>query len=164
MSRTHANERSRYEPSTGTLRMRRMLLMTSTIAAAALCAIARPAAAELIEKSGRFGGLNLTYKVLLPPGYDAAREYPAVLVFTGGPQRLDMAENTINTDWRTEAESRGYTVISPGSPDGSLFFEAADRVFPELLDTILADYNVAGRKLAHRGAFERRLERIPCCG
>ena len=27
------------------------------------------ASADLIEKTGRFGGLSLTYKVLLPPGY-----------------------------------------------------------------------------------------------
>lgn len=105
------------------------------------------AVAELVEKTGRFGGLSLTYKVLLPPGYDAARAYPAVLVFTGGPQQLRGAENTVNTAWRAEAEKRGYIVISPGTPDGSLFFEDADRVFPEFLDAILRDYKVRGGKL-----------------
>jgi poly(3-hydroxybutyrate) depolymerase len=108
---------------------------------------ATPAFADLVEKSGRFGGLPLTYKVLLPPGYDAARTYPAVLVFTGGPQQLRGAENTVNADWRAEAEKRGYIVISPGTPDGSLFFERADRVFPEFLAAILRDYKVRGGKL-----------------
>jgi hypothetical protein len=109
--------------------------------------LAVPAAAEMVEKTGTFGGLKLTYKVLLPPGFDAAREYPVVLVFTGGPQLLRMAENTINTDWRPEAEKRGYIVIGPGTPDGSLFFENAARVFPSFLDQILKDYKVRGRKL-----------------
>jgi poly(3-hydroxybutyrate) depolymerase len=105
-----------------------------------------PASAELIEKSGTFGGLKLTYKVVLPDGYDATRTYPAVLVFTGGPQTLQMAANTLESDWRKEGERRGYILISPGSPDGSLFFEAADRVFPEFLERLLHDYKVKGGK------------------
>jgi poly(3-hydroxybutyrate) depolymerase len=105
-----------------------------------------PAGAELIEKSGTFGGLKLTYKVVLPDGYDATRAYPAVLVFTGGPQTLQMAANTLESDWRKEGERRGYILISPGSPDGSLFFEAADRVFPEFLERLLHDYKVKAGK------------------
>jgi poly(3-hydroxybutyrate) depolymerase len=105
------------------------------------------ASAEMIEKTGRFGGLQVTYKVVLPNGYDAARTYPAVLVFTGGAQQLRGAENTLTADWRQEAERRGYIVISPGSPDGQLFFAGADRIFPEFLDMILRDYKVQGGKL-----------------
>jgi predicted esterase len=68
-------------------------------------------------------------------------------VFTGGPQQLRMAEGTITTDWKPAAERRGYIVISPGTPDGSLFFEGADRVFPAFLDQIRRDYKVKGGKL-----------------
>ena len=116
-------------------------------AASMMLVDARTAAAEMIEKTGLFGGLKLTYKVLLPPGYDAAQTYPAVLVFTGGPQSLQMAERTLSVDWRQEAERRRYIVISPGTPDGTLFFEGADRVFPAFLDQILRDYRVKGGKL-----------------
>lgn len=87
-------------------------MRTSLLLALALLVGATPALAELIEKTGRYGGLSLTYKVLLPPGYDAGKAYPAVLVFTGGPQQLRGAENTVNTDWRVEAEKRGYIVIN----------------------------------------------------
>jgi poly(3-hydroxybutyrate) depolymerase len=117
------------------------------LVALAVLAGASSARAELVERTGRFGGLSLTYKVLLPPGYDPVQTYPAVLVFTGGPQQLRGAENTVNADWRAEAEKRGYIVISPGTPNGSLFFEDADRVFPEFLDAILRDYKVRGGKL-----------------
>jgi pimeloyl-ACP methyl ester carboxylesterase len=58
-----------------------------------------------------------------------------------------MAERTLGVDWRQEAERRGYIVISPGTPDGTLFFEGADRVFPAFLDQILRDYRVRGGKL-----------------
>ena len=108
---------------------------------------ARTASAEMIEKTGVFGGLKLTYKVALPPGYDAGQAYPAILVFAGGPQSLEMAERTITVDWLQEAERRRYIVISPGTPDGALFFQGADRVFPAFLDQILRDYRIRGDKL-----------------
>lgn len=103
--------------------------------------------AAMVEETGTFGGLKLTYKVVLPDGYDAARAYPTVLVFTGGPQTLQMAQRTLETDWQKEAERRGYILVSPGTPDGNLFFEGADRVFPAFLDRILTDYKVKDGKL-----------------
>ena len=125
--------------------MRAMHRSLRWLAAAVLaCVLPHTAAAEMIEKSGRFGGLQVTYKVVLPPGYTAGRAYPVVLVFTGGPQTLRMAEGTLTTDWREQAEKRGYVVISPGTPDGRLFFEGADRIFPEFLDMIVRDYKPAG--------------------
>ena len=124
----------------------RTLVVLLAAAGASLMAVGT-ASAEMLEKTGLFGGLKLTYKVLLPPGYDGKQAYPAVLVFTGGPQSLEMAERTLSVDWRQEAERRRYIVISPGTPDGALFFQAADRVFPAFLDQILRDYRVRGGKL-----------------
>ena len=125
--------------------MRRVALVWTAIL---LAASTTSASAEMIDKSGTFGGLTLTYKVVLPEGYDPSRAYPAVLVFTGGPQTLQMAGNTLEADWRKEAERRGYILVSPGTPDGSLFFEGADRVFPELLDRILGDYKITKLHIA----------------
>src|SRR2546429_9329288 len=69
---------------------------------------ARPASAELLEKTGTFDGLRVTYKVVLPDGYDSSKTYPLVLVFTGGPQTLQIATMTDEADWRKEARRRGY--------------------------------------------------------
>ena len=102
----------------------------------------RPASAELVEKTGMFSGLRVTYKVVLPNGYDASKTYPLVLVFTGGPQTLQIATSTVEADWRAEAERRGYIVVAPAAPNGELFFEAGDRVFPSFLDQMLRDYKV----------------------
>jgi poly(3-hydroxybutyrate) depolymerase len=124
----------------------RTLVVLLAAAGASLMAVGT-ASAEMLERTGLFGGLTLTYKVLLPPGYDGKQAYPAVLVFTGGPQSLEMAERTLSVDWRQEAERRRYIVISPGTPDGALFFQRADRVFPSFLDQILRDYRVRGGKL-----------------
>ena len=116
--------------------------MRILVIAIVLLGLVPVASAEMIEKSGRFGGLDVTYKVVLPNGYDAARSHPVILVFTGGSQQLRGAENTLSSDWQAEAERRGYIVISPGSPDGSLFFEAGDRIFPDFLEMIRRDYRV----------------------
>jgi poly(3-hydroxybutyrate) depolymerase len=109
-----------------------------------LTGVPRLAAAEMIEKSGTFAGLRVTYKVVLPDGFDPAKTYPLVLVFTGGPQTLQIATSTVENDWRKEAERRGYIVIAPASPNGELFFEGADRIFPSFLDQLLRDYHVKG--------------------
>jgi poly(3-hydroxybutyrate) depolymerase len=125
----------------------RLTVVRISLVASMLSMFGGGATAEMVEKTGTFGGLKLIYKVVLPDGYDPARDYPAVLVFTGGPQTLQMAGRTLETDWQKEAEHRGYILVSPGTPDGSLFFEGADRVFPDLLDNILREYKIRNRKL-----------------
>lgn len=110
----------------------------------ALWGLARAASAEVIEKTGTFAGLRVTDKVVLPDGFEPSRTYPLVLVFTGGPQTLQIATSTVENDWRREAERRGYIVVSPASPNGELFFEGADRIFPSFLDQLLRDYHIKG--------------------
>jgi len=125
----------------------RHLLTRAVFAALVSSLLATTACAELVEKTGRFGGLEVTYKVVLPPGYDASRTYPVILVFTGGSQQLRGAEGTLNADWREQAERRGYVVVSPATPNGSLFFEGADRIFPDFLEAIIRDYHARGGTL-----------------
>jgi predicted peptidase len=103
--------------------------------------------AEILGKAGRFGGITVRYKVILPDNYDPARAYPAVLAFAGGGQTLDGVNGMLDRNWH-EAEARGYIVVSPAAPSNNLFFErGGDRIFPEFLDQILRDYKVQGGKL-----------------
>jgi predicted peptidase len=106
----------------------------------------------ILTKNGIFAGLKVDYKVVLPTGYDPAREYPAILVFGAGPQNMRIVEGELNRYWAAEAEKRGYIVVSPAAPSDQLFFENSDRIFPEFLDMILHDYRIQGGRMHVAGA------------
>ncbi|HTA70075.1 MAG TPA: alpha/beta hydrolase-fold protein [Bryobacteraceae bacterium] len=118
----------------------------SLAGAAVLLAASGSAAAEVVEKSKNIAGVSVHYKVVLPSHYDAAKAYPGVLAFGGGPQTMNIVDGAIQRNWRDEAERRGYIVVIPAAPDGQLFFEGGERIFPEFLTKILADYKIADNK------------------
>jgi poly(3-hydroxybutyrate) depolymerase len=124
--------------------VRKRRSMFAALTCAAVCSLPRIADAALTEKTGTFAGATVTYEVVTPAGFDSTRAYPVVLVFGGGPQTQRMARTEAER-WRPEAERRGYIIVSPATPDGSLFFEAADRIFPSFIEMILHDYKVAGK-------------------
>ena len=125
--------------------MNTMTRSRTAVLVALLLALANTAAAEVVAKTGTFGGLKVDYRVVLPTGFDPSRAYPAVLVFTGGGQTMSILEGTIEADWRKEAERRGYLIVSPAAPDGNLFFESGDRIFPQFIDEFLKAYKVQGK-------------------
>ncbi|HUL81363.1 MAG TPA: alpha/beta hydrolase-fold protein [Gammaproteobacteria bacterium] len=115
--------------------------------AAAACSLAPlGSSASVVEKSGRFAGVDVAYKVVLPDGYDAAKIYPAIVVLGGGPQTMDTIDRTLERNFRAEAERRGYIVVAPAAPGGALFFESGERIFPAFLQAVLRDYRVEGGK------------------
>ena len=121
----------------------------SLIAALVSCLLvvtALPSRAEVLDKTKKVAGKTVQYKVVLPNGYDAAKAYPAILAFGGGPQTMNTVEGILTRNFRTEAEKRGYIVIAPAAPDGELFFERGARIFPEFLKAILADYKIQDGK------------------
>jgi predicted peptidase len=121
------------------------MLLGPAVAAVALVLI-RPLQAEVIEKTKNVGDTTVHYKVVLPDGYDPAKAYPAILALGGGPQNMNTVDRVLNNNLRAEAEKRGYIVVAPAAPDDDLFFEDGDRIFPEFLQMILADYKIRDNK------------------
>ena len=109
-------------------------------------AVAPIVSAKVLDQSATIAGLRLSYKVVLPKDYDAAKPYPAVLAFPPGGQGQDMVFVTLSRNWAPEAQRRGYIVIIPTAPSGRLFSEEGARVFPEFLEKLLAEYNIRDRK------------------
>jgi pimeloyl-ACP methyl ester carboxylesterase len=107
---------------------------------------ARALHADSSERIMRVAGTTVSYKLVLPNGYDAAKTYPAILVLGGGPQTMSTIEGTLARNFQAEAERRGYIVIGPAAPDGDLFFYDGDRIFPEFLDNIRAAYKIESGK------------------
>src|SRR6516165_8375181 len=108
--------------------------------------LVQPLHAEIFEKTMAAGGMTVHYKVVLPNDYDPAKAYPAILAFGGGPQDMITVDNILNRNFRAEAEKRGYIVVAPAAPDDDLFFEEGDRIFPDFLKMILADYKIQDNK------------------
>ena len=113
---------------------------------AAATVAAQAAVAEVSERIMRVAGTTVSYKLVLPNGYDATKAYPAILVFGGGPQTMNTIEGALARNFQAEAEQRGYIVIGPAAPDGDLFFYDGDRIFPEFLDNIRGAYKIDGGK------------------
>src|SRR5262245_41884402 len=101
-----------------------------------------PAKAEVQEQTKQVGRTTVHYKVVLPNGYDATKTYPAIIVFGGGPQGMNSVNGTLSRNFQAEAEKRGYIVVGVAAPNGDLFFEGGERIFPEFLKMILADYKI----------------------
>jgi len=119
-------------------------VFSAAIAVAGL--VPHPVQAELLEKTKKVAGTTVSYKVVLPTGYDSAKTYPAILAFGGGPQTMNTVDSVLDRNFRAEAEKRGYIVVAPAAPGGQLFFEEGARIFPEFLKTILADYKIQDNK------------------
>ncbi len=114
--------------------------------AATLALAATSLTGEVLDKTKKIGSTTVHYKVILPSQYDPAKAYPGVLAFSGGPQTMEVVEGAIKRFWRQQAEQRGYLMVLPAAPDGVLFFEGGERIFPEFLDKILADYKIQDNK------------------
>lgn len=102
--------------------------------------------AEVSSKTINIKSTPVQYRVILPKNYDPAQAYPGVLAFGGGPQTMDVVENTIRRNWKSEAEQRGYIVVLPAAFGGQLFFQGGERIFPEFLDKLLVDYKIEDNK------------------
>ena len=106
---------------------------------------------EVLYRTFSTGALTVHYRVVLPVPFDAGRPYPTVLAFPGGAQDPDAVDRMIDHFFRDQAEKRGYIVVAPVAPNGKLFFEDGDRIFPAFLKQLLTEYHVRDQKFHAAG-------------
>jgi predicted peptidase len=119
--------------------------LSAAVALGLVCA-SLPARAEILVKKDDFAGVTLYYKVILPKEYDPAKEYPAVIAFPGGAQTMPMVDGMIARNLKLQADKHGYIVAVLSAPAAGRFYEGGAAVFPDLLEKLLADYKIRGRK------------------
>ncbi|HWG78002.1 MAG TPA: alpha/beta hydrolase-fold protein [Steroidobacteraceae bacterium] len=126
------------------------LALAASIAATSL--LIGTAQASVLRQTTRVGAVTVDYEVVLPDHYDPQRSYPTILAFGGGPQTMNVVERMVKGTFQDQAEKRGYIVVMPAAPNGELFFEGGERIFPTFLHQILSNYKVEGGKLLAAGA------------
>lgn len=91
-------------------------------------------------------GTVLEYGVVLPDGFDASQTYPILLALPPGGQTQSMVVAGIDGFWGQEGKKRGWIVISPIAPNGTLFFQGSERLIPEFLAQMARQYHAEGGK------------------
>lgn len=91
-------------------------------------------------------GTSLEYGVVLPDNFVEGETYPVLLAFPPGPQTRAMVAAG-NGYWGAEAQVRGWVVVSPAAPDGTLFFQGSEQYLPEFVQRIEAIYPPEGGRL-----------------
>ena len=104
-------------------------------------------------------GTQIEYGLILPEEFDPNVEYPVLLALPPGGQSIDLAVSVAETTYLPEALARGWVVITPAAPGGTLFFQGSERYIGELLGTLSwirpekARYHLAGISNGGRSAF-----------
>lgn len=113
---------------------------------AARKADAWPAAGERRERTLEIAGLQtLVYEVVMPEKLSPDGVYPALLVLPPGSQDGSMVVMGTQS-FDPECRSRGWVVVSPRAPGGTLFFRGAEKHLPALLIEVQRHIRVEGGK------------------
>lgn len=81
-------------------------------------------------------GTHITFGLILPDGFDPLLSYPTLLALPPGGQDIDLTISVAESIYLSEAISRGWVVITPAAPNGTLFFQGSEKYIPEFLDAL----------------------------
>jgi poly(3-hydroxybutyrate) depolymerase len=112
-----------------------------------LLAFSLSLSAKAVDKTAEIAGLTVHYKLSLPPNYDPAKTYPAVLAFPPGSQGMDMVLDTLLRNWLPEADRRNTIIVIPAAPNGRPFVGDGAKIFPEFAEQLLRTYKITNNKL-----------------
>lgn len=86
-------------------------------------------------------GTEVSFVAVLPPARVAGEPGRVLLAFPPGGQDLDLTERLVDEDWRDEALSRGWVVVSPAAPSTGLWYtDETAALLPAFLDSIAATF------------------------
>ncbi len=89
-------------------------------------------------------GASLQYVLKTPDGVEGP--VPTVLLLPPGPQTAAMVDFGLAKYMPETAVGRGYAVVSPVAPGGTVFYAGSERFIPALLDAVAEHVEVEGGK------------------
>jgi pimeloyl-ACP methyl ester carboxylesterase len=104
-------------------------------------------------------GEHVRYALVVPYGYKADQTYPVLLALPPGGGSQERVEDGLRY-WESEAQQRGWVVVSPLAPAGQDFYSGGEKAIIPLLDKVSQDVHVQGGRFylagisnGGRGAF-----------
>ena len=88
-------------------------------------------------------GTTISFGVLVPPDFDPTREWPVLLALPPGGQGAELVRAGFDLYWNA-APARGWVVMSPAAPGGTLFFNGSELLIDEFLDIVSQTYQPEG--------------------
>ena len=78
-------------------------------------------------------GVLVDYVSVVPDGFRRGDTAPVLFAFPPGGQDIGTTEAVTDSVYRSEAVARGWVVISPAAPGGTLFFNGSETLVPGLV-------------------------------
>ncbi len=91
-------------------------------------------------------GIEIQYITITPAGFEAGDTAPVMFALPPGNQDLDLTQRLATGTYESEAVKRGWVVVSPAAPNGTLYFDGAEEFIPGLLDWVDTWVDVEGGK------------------
>jgi predicted peptidase len=89
----------------------------------------------------------IEYALVLPDNFDETKTYPVLLALPPGDQSKRIVEGQLRVFWEAEAKKRGWVVISPAAPEGTTFYNGAEKELLGLLDEVAKTVRFEGGKV-----------------
>lgn len=118
------------------------------LAAGLTTARAAPDAGQPITRSFQTSDeTELAYLLVRPGTLEEGKAYPVLIALPPGNQKRPMAEWMVRTYWTSEAQRRGWIVVTPIRSGADLLFERARGHFAELVEHLRKAFRIEGKKV-----------------
>lgn len=139
------------------------MLRTGLTLTALLAVSATALADQVVRDIPVDGNVTIRCTITTPDGADLKQPLPVIIVFPSGPQN-DQMEAAVRTKFHAECLKRGWALVTPRPPEGTVFF-AKPTLYKPLIDDLDkylvpegGKYHVAGGSNGGRSAINFGLE------
>ena len=90
-------------------------------------------------------GTEIDYITIVPEGFEAGDAAPVMFALPAGRQDMEITQQVATGVYQSEAVRRGWVVVSPVAPNGTLYFDGSEVFISGLLDWVDTWVGVEGK-------------------